>query len=184
VSHQLLDSDGEHFTGERFQEFLDVRSQRWVLFGRVWNEVICKLRDNDHLSDKEKEILLFSTFDWFSKPIYLPLFQTAGCTETAIYKLKEAAASYHEEKESHRKLLVYDVYMNQMDVTTKEAVAELWELLGWVFEKLLGSIHRVGYLLRYIYMHTYMYIYIYIYMHTYVNDTSTTYLNDNHHNGG
>jgi hypothetical protein len=52
-SHQvLLDPEGDHTpalspgghgTGEGVQEFLDVRSLRWVLFGRVWNEVICKL---------------------------------------------------------------------------------------------------------------------------------------------
>ena len=62
--------------------FLDVRSQRWIIFGRVWNEIICKLRDSDHLSDSEKENLLFSSFDWLKKPIYLPLFQTAGCIDT------------------------------------------------------------------------------------------------------
>jgi callose synthase len=131
-------------------EFLDVRSQRWVIFGRVWNEIICKLRDTDHLSDAEKEILLFSTFDWFSKPIYLPLFQTAGCVETSIYALKEAASSYLEEKEPQKKLLVLETFNNALDVTTKEAVAELWELLGWVFQKLLGSVHQVdvGTLLR------------------------------------
>jgi hypothetical protein len=67
-----------------------------------------------------------------------------------MYKLKEAAASYHEETEAHKKLLVYNDYLTQMDVTTKEAVAELWELFGWLFGKLLGSIHRVGYLSIYV----------------------------------
>ena len=131
-------------------EFLDVRSQRWIVFGRVWNEVIFKLRETDHLSDAEKEILLFSTFDWFSKPIYLPLFQTAGCVETSMHAFKESAALYLEEKEPQKKLLVLDNFNNTQDVTAKEAVAELWELLGWIFQRLLGSVHQVdvGSLLR------------------------------------
>jgi hypothetical protein len=124
-------------------EFLDVRSLRWIVFGRVWNEIINHLRDHDHLSDSEKEILLFSSFDWFSKPIYLPLFQTAGCVETSMYALKEAAANYLAEEEPQKKLLVLDTFNNSTDVTTKEALAETWELLSWVFQKLLGSVHQV-----------------------------------------
>jgi callose synthase len=123
-------------------DFLDVRSQRWVIFGKVWNEIICKLRDTDHLSDAEKEILLFSTFDWFSKPVYLPLFQTAGCVETSIHALREAAASYLQEKEPQKKLLVLETFNISLDVTTKEAVAELWELITWIFERLLGQVHQ------------------------------------------
>ena len=89
-------------------EFLDVRSQRWVIFGRVWNEIIIRLRVIDHLSDNEKDIMLFSTFDWLSKPVYLPLFQTAGCVDTAMYLLKEAATQYLEEREPQKKLMVLD----------------------------------------------------------------------------
>ena len=144
-TYQNNSSSGSTSTrsAEGVTEFLDVRSQRWVVFGRVWNEIICKLRDTDHLSDVEKEILLFSTFDWFSKPIYLPLFQTAGCVETSMYALKEAASLYLEENEPQKKLLVLETFNNALDVTAKEAVAELWELLGWVFQKLLGSVHQV-----------------------------------------
>lgn len=130
-------------SAEGVTEFLDVRSQRWVVFGRVWNEIICKLRETDHLSDTEKEILLFSTFDWFSKPIYLPLFQTAGCVETSMYALKEAATAYLEEQEPQKKLLVLESFNDSMDVTAMEAVTELWELLSWVFQRLLGQVHRV-----------------------------------------
>ena len=130
-------------SSESVTDFLDVRSQRWVVFGRVWNEIVLKLRDTDHLSDVEKEILLFSTFDWLSKPIYLPLFQTAGCVETSMYALKEAASLYLEEKEPQRKLLVLDSYYEGLDITSKEAVSELWELLSWLFERLLGPVHQV-----------------------------------------
>ena len=100
--------DSEPFQGEAVSEFLDVRSQRWVIFGRVWNEIIIRLRVIDHLSDSEKDIMLFSTFDWLSKPVYLPLFQTAGCVETAMYLLKEAANQYLEEREPQKKLMVLD----------------------------------------------------------------------------
>ena len=100
--------DSETFQGEAVSEFLDVRSQRWVIFGRVWNEIIIRLRVIDHLSDNEKDIMLFSTFDWLSKPVYLPLFQTAGCVDTAMYLLKEAATQYLEEREPQKKLMVLD----------------------------------------------------------------------------
>lgn len=55
------------------EEFLDARSKRWVNFGRIWNEIILKLRDGDLLSNNERDILLFTDFHWLSKPTYLPL---------------------------------------------------------------------------------------------------------------
>jgi hypothetical protein len=135
-------TSGNPQTSDGVKDFLDIRSQRWVVFGRVWNEIVNKMRDTDHISNTEHQILLFSVFDWLSKPIYLPLFQTAGCVETSMYALKEAAVSYLEEIEPQKKLLVLDAFSNSLDVTTKEAVAELWELLGWLFQRLLGTIHQ------------------------------------------
>jgi len=135
-------SNGRGLPGEGVSEFLDVRSQRWVVFGRVWNEVVVRLRAIDIISDAEKDNLVFSTFDWLSKPVYLPLFQTAGCVETAMYLLKEAAAQYLEEREPQKKLMVLDEFTNAMDVTTREAVMELWELLAWLFSRLLGNVHQ------------------------------------------
>ena len=139
---QDTSANRETFQGDTVSEYLDVRSQRWVLFGRVWNEVVIRLRAIDHLSDSEKDNLLFSTFDWLSKPIYLPLFQTAGCVETAMYLLREAATQYLEEREPQKKLMVLDDFNGALDVTSREAVMELWELLGWLFSRLLGSVHQ------------------------------------------
>ena len=144
-TYQCLTGSGGSVTRttEGVADFLDVRSQRWMVFGRVWNEIIWKLRDTDHLSDAEKEMLLFSTFDWLGKPIYLPLFQTAGCVETSMHALKEASTSYNEEQEPQKKLIVIETFTNALDVTALEAVTELWELLGWIFKRLLGSVHQV-----------------------------------------
>ena len=127
---------------ESVVNYLDVRSQRWVIFGRVWNEIINRLRINDLLSDTEKENFMFSTFDWLSKPVYLPLFQTAGCVESAMYALNEAAVEYREENELPKKLIVLETFHKTVDVTAREAVSELWELIGYLFGKLLGSVHQ------------------------------------------
>ena len=142
-SYQNITGVSSPRSTEGVSDFLDIRSQRWVVFGRVWNEIISKLRDTDHLSDNEKDILLFSTFDWFNKPIYLPLFQTAGCIETSMHSLKDTATAYLDEMDPQKKMLIIETFTDSLDVTTKEAVTELWELLGWIFQKLLGNIHQV-----------------------------------------
>ena len=68
-------------TDDRFSEFLDVRTQRWVVFSRVWNTLIASLREADHMSNLEMDMYKFNIFPWLTKPVYLPLFQTAGCVE-------------------------------------------------------------------------------------------------------
>ncbi|CAN0121210.1 unnamed protein product, partial [Phaeothamnion confervicola] len=66
----------------RFQaEFLDVRTQKWAAFAAVWNEVINQMRQSDVISNAEKDMLKFHSFGGFSKPVYLPIFQTAGSVE-------------------------------------------------------------------------------------------------------
>ena len=122
-------------------ELLNIRTQRWVAFARAWNTIIGKLRDTDHLSDAEKSILIFTNFDWLTKPVYLPLFQTAGCFETVLYNFKNAAESYHREQDPLKRMMVYERFKVSMDVTSAEAVNEAWELANWLLQRLVGSVH-------------------------------------------
>lgn len=123
-------------------EFMDVRSVRWIAFGRTWNDIILNLRKTDHLSDAEKDIFLFSTFDWLSKPIYLPLYQTAGCIEQAVFTFKEAALSYNHEADPLKKRIIIEECSAQLDLTAKEAVSECWELVGFILSKFMGPLHQ------------------------------------------
>jgi hypothetical protein len=117
-------------------KYLDVRSKRWVIFGRIWNEVILNMRETDTISNSEKDLLLFSTFEWLTKPIYLPLFQTVGCVETAMYAWKDASAEYFNEADYQKKMEIMEKCYESFDVTTKEAVNEAWELLKTVSKKI------------------------------------------------
>jgi len=54
----------------------------------VWNEVIDHFREEDLISNRERDYLKFSRFDGFSQAIYLPVFQTAGVVEVALALLK------------------------------------------------------------------------------------------------
>ena len=124
------------------EEFLDVRSQRWVNFSDVWNEVVTALREGDLLSNFEMETLLFQHFDFLLKPVYLPLYQTAGRVETALHDYKNAATNFHQERAPHKKMLIADQLKRSFDVPTWEAVEELWELVSWMMEILMGPVHK------------------------------------------
>lgn len=127
---------------------VDERSLRWIIFGKAWNQIVENLRRTDHLSDAEKDNFLFSTFDWLPKPIYLPLYQTAGCVETAITAIKTLSEEYNAEpSEAKKRALLVDNTLRWADdnttlLTTKEAVSEAWELLWFVLKKLLGPNHQ------------------------------------------
>ena len=123
-------------------KFLDARSMRWVIFANVWNEIIGKLRQTDHVSNFESKNYLFSTFPWLSKPVYLPLFQTAGSVEAAVYAFLQTVASYDIAEDMQSRLRVVDDFQNSLDVTTWEAVSEAWELTRHVLKDLLGVAHR------------------------------------------
>ena len=126
---------------DRFSEFLDVRTQRWVVFAKFWNEFISNLRQADLLSDSERDIYSFNYYDWLSKPVYLPLFQTAGCVEEALKVYIQSHVDYHREVKPQKKLLVWEKMNANLDVTTKEAIGESWELTSYILTKLFGSIH-------------------------------------------
>ncbi|CAN0275368.1 unnamed protein product, partial [Discosporangium mesarthrocarpum] len=88
-----MDGGGAPFLQEYVSEFLDVRTQKWASFAAVWNEVINKMRDSDVISNAEQSILKFHSFSGFAKPVYLPIFQTAGSVELAVSVLACASLS-------------------------------------------------------------------------------------------
>lgn len=123
-------------------EFLDVRSQRWVIFAKVWNEIINKMRASDFINDNERDIFLFTYFNWLSKPVYLPLFQTAGVVGHVVVSFKETNLEYLRENDKQNKMLILEKFHQEsISVTAKEAISETFELVSWLFENLMGSTH-------------------------------------------
>jgi hypothetical protein len=106
--------------------FLDVRSQRWVIFARIWNEIINKLRETDEISNVERQNFLFTYFDWLSKPTYLPLYQTAGSVGLATIAFKDTSSQYLGEKDSQKKMIIIEGFSKSMTATLQEAVHEAW----------------------------------------------------------
>jgi callose synthase len=119
---------------------LDVRVQKWVMFSVAWNKIIDHFRQEDIISNRERDYLKFSTFDGFSQAIYLPVFQTAGIIENALTELERPSDEY-----TSRLGLVTDdkLFKPILDhVTMKTAVSEVWELGSYIFVQLLSSIHN------------------------------------------
>ena len=124
------------------EEYLDIRGKQWVTFAHVWNEIILMLREGDLLSNSERDVLIFTEFSWLSKLVYLPLYQTAGRVEAAIYDYKNAADSYHnKDSDPAKKILIAQHLKQSFDIPTWEAVTETWELVRWVMTTLLGPVH-------------------------------------------
>jgi hypothetical protein len=124
-------------------EFLDVRSRRWVVFSKAWNAVISKMREADYLSNNECKIYLFTSCEWFSKSVFLPLCITAGSIETFLSSAKVAANRYRNASEGEDKLLHVDNFKVKLPLVTKEAITETWELLRIVLDGLLGPAHKL-----------------------------------------
>lgn len=123
-------------------DFLSDRSQRWVIFSKAWNLIIDHLRGHDHMSDNECEIYKFSSCEWFSKPVYLPLCITAGCIDNFLSDVKEAATKYKAQQEPSKKILILEKLRQSVYVTTMEALMEAWELLNLTLFTLLGPAHN------------------------------------------
>jgi callose synthase len=120
----------------------EVRNQEWIIFSRIWNEVVNKLRERDYISNREKELLLFTSFDWLSKPTYLPLYQTAGCVESACLTYVEYAEQYENENDKQLKMKAVESYYAIVGFQAFEAVREAWELFTWMVSELLGPLHQ------------------------------------------
>lgn len=130
-------------TRARLAEFLEIRTPKWAIFAAVWNEVINKMRLSDVISNAEKNILKFHLFEGFAKPVYLPIFQTAGSVDVAVNMIQEHVSLFESEEDpsrrgQHEAALRRKI---QEDVTVNEALSEVWELGSWFLRILLGHVH-------------------------------------------
>ena len=131
----LLGSDPHKLQGY-VNRLLDVRIQKWVMFSTVWNEVIDHFREEDLISDRERDYMKFSRFDGFSQAIYLPVFQTAGVVDEALTLLERPMDEYGFIRDDD----LFKPILNH--VTMRTAVSEVWELGNYILLKLLGPVHN------------------------------------------
>jgi len=131
----LLGSDPHKLQGY-VNRLLDVRIQKWVMFSTVWNEVIDHFREEDLISNRERDYMKFSRFDGFSQAIYLPVFQTAGVVDEALSLLERPMddTALFTDNDLFKPILNH--------VTMRTAVSEVWELGNYVLLKLLGPVHN------------------------------------------
>ncbi len=124
-------------------QFLDSRTQVWAAFAAVWNEVINKMRLTDSISNAERDILKFHSFPGFSKPVYLPIFQMAGCIDQASSIIAAAARQYNSEEAYLKRIAVENTMAHRIvsDVNIHEALSETWELGCYVIQRMLGPVH-------------------------------------------
>lgn len=138
-SSSLLASD-PHKLQSYVNRLLDVRIQKWVMFSAAWNEIIDHFRDEDLVSNAERDNLRFSRFDGFSQAIYLPVFQTAGVIENILSELERPADEY---KDSRTGELSDEEYFKPIseNVTMLTAASEVYELGSYLFTQMLGPVH-------------------------------------------
>jgi len=134
----LLGSDPHKLQGY-VNRLLDVRIQKWVMFSAAWNEIIDHFREEDIISNGERDNLKFSRFDGFSQAIYLPVFQTAGVFENALTELEALQKELEVDGPVTDNLIFEPITSN---VTTSTAVSEVWELGSYILLQMLGKVHN------------------------------------------
>jgi len=134
----LLGSDPHKLQGY-VNRLLDVRVQKWVMFSAAWNDIIDHFREEDIISNAERDNLKFSRFDGFSQAIYLPVFQTAGVIEDIVAELELGK----DETVSGGSITDEDVFKPILtNIINRTTVSEVWELGSFVLLQLVGSKHK------------------------------------------
>ncbi len=138
----LVNSDGKSIR-RYVAEFLDNRTQVWAAFAAVWNEVINQMRLTDSISNAERDVLKFHSFSGFSKPVYLPIFQMAGCVEQGISIITGAARQYNTEEVILKRTTVEKTMVHRItsDINVHEALSETWELGCYIIQRIAGPVH-------------------------------------------
>jgi callose synthase len=134
-SQALLGSD-PHRLQSYVNRLLDVKIQKWVMFSAAWNEIVDHFRQEDIISNRERDNLKFSRFEGFSQAIYLPVFQTAGVMEdivTILESPREDLSATVTDEDLFKSITSH--------VTMRTAVYEVWELGTFLLQKILGPVH-------------------------------------------
>eukprot|EP00560_Eucampia_antarctica_P003873 CAMPEP_0197837544 /NCGR_PEP_ID=MMETSP1437-20131217/32466_1 /TAXON_ID=49252 ORGANISM="Eucampia antarctica, Strain CCMP1452" /NCGR_SAMPLE_ID=MMETSP1437 /ASSEMBLY_ACC=CAM_ASM_001096 /LENGTH=1848 /DNA_ID=CAMNT_0043444667 /DNA_START=1096 /DNA_END=6642 /DNA_ORIENTATION=+ len=134
----LLGSDPHSLQGY-VNRLLDVRVQKWVMFSAAWNDIIDHFRQEDIISNAERDNLKFSRFDGFSQAIYLPVFQTAGVIEDIVAELEISKEDAPANSAFSDDEIFKPILSNVIMCTT---VSEVWELGSYVLLQLVGPTHR------------------------------------------
>lgn len=128
-------------------DFMDVATSKWKDFAKIWNAVVDNLRQTDVINNDERDMLKFHMYDKasvpFSKPIYLPVFQTAGSVEKAERICSEKGKQYRDAENEPQKREVEAALWAELreDATMYEAVSETLELGLFLLEHVLGGAH-------------------------------------------
>lgn len=110
------------------------QSEPWSSFSRIWDDVIKDLRNRDLIDNEEMYMLSFRQVSGRSKRThYLPLFLMAGCLQNAQSAVQSISESIRlgETKKSL-----------QLSPLQLEALTELWELVWWILDRILGPRHQ------------------------------------------
>eukprot|EP00957_Ditylum_brightwellii_P020332 1534202-Ditylum_brightwellii.AAC.1 len=85
-------------------------------------------RQEDIVSNQERDNLKFSVFDGFSQAIYLPVFQTAGVIENVLHELERPQEEYMAGAENE--IVTDGAFFGPVlsHLTMRTAVSEVWEL--------------------------------------------------------
>eukprot|EP00612_Vaucheria_litorea_P006825 CAMPEP_0171471610 /NCGR_PEP_ID=MMETSP0946-20130122/804_1 /TAXON_ID=109269 /ORGANISM="Vaucheria litorea, Strain CCMP2940" /LENGTH=1191 /DNA_ID=CAMNT_0012001127 /DNA_START=475 /DNA_END=4047 /DNA_ORIENTATION=- len=109
------------------------------------------MRLGDIISNQERDFLKFHSFQGFSKPVYLPIFQTAGTFENAIAVVIDHATLFNYNHGYRSSTSVkreqYNKLVSTMDSSLAESIGEVWELGVWFLRKLLGNLHQSDFLI-------------------------------------
>lgn len=132
-------------------DFMDVATSKWKDFAKIWNAVVDNLRQTDVINNDERDMLKFHMYDnarvTFSKPIYLPVFQTAGSVEKAERICSEKGKQYRDAVDAENLAQQREVEATlwaelREDATMYEAVTETVELGLFLLERVLGDAHK------------------------------------------
>lgn len=117
------------------------RSQEWLIFAKIWNEVVRKLRLHDLISNSESFMLLFTQFSWLSKPVYLPLYLTGGCIDTITSEFSKYQHEFNEvdSKKVELKVKIWENFLSSVGYASLEAVSEAWELSNWLILEIISG---------------------------------------------
>jgi len=130
------DEDAKQNSLEVFQ------TEAMLVFSHAWNAIVKDLRNRDLISDTEHEFLVFRGVSGRQdRKLYIPAFLSAGCIDNTIAFCSDIAEKFTSGTKVTQELVMELENFFTSDAIVSEALGELWELLTWVFQTLLGEKH-------------------------------------------